>query len=712
MSGPTQKNPPFSGSHHAPEHAALMLHKGRHLYHAGDLRGAEAAFREVLQVSPQDPNALEMLGLIACRSGNFEVAVRLFDFVTGIEPRYDTYFNRGLALRALGRHPQALESLEHAIELHPESANAYLSRGIVLHEMKRYAEALVSYEKVLAVRPEDVDALSNRGSALRALGRLDEAYRSFEQAMALKPQGADAYYNFGNLLMDLRQFPAAVECFDRAVERNPQLADAYNNRGSAYQSMQVHAKALENFEHALRLKPELPYLLGSLIHMRRSLCIWRDAEKELRMVEQMLAAGKRVIYPFAVVPISDSAALQKKAAEIYVAEACAHVPAATPIDKYARHDRIRIGYYSSDFRNHAVSYHMAEVFEGHDRERFEILGFSSGLDTGDEMRKRVSAGMDRFIDVREMADADVVRMSRSLEIDIAVNLTGLTHGDRIQMFAQRLAPVQVNYLGYPATMGTGFMDYIVADTVLVPEENRQYYAEKIAYVSGCFQANDSRRIVGRECTRASQGLPDTGFIFCCFNNCAKITPEMFGVWMRILSRVPGSVLWLLASNEEAQQNLRLEAKKRGVAEERLVFASTVPLAEHLGRQRLADLFLDTLPFNAGATASPALWEGLPILTCAGQSFAGRMGASLLSAIGMQDLITTAAGAYEERAVEIGLKPEVARELKERLERNRHTTPLFDTAAFTRNLERVYAAMYERYQADQAPDHIAAANESA
>jgi predicted O-linked N-acetylglucosamine transferase (SPINDLY family) len=371
-----------------------------------------------------------------------------------------------------------------------------------------------------------------------------------------------------------------------------------------------------------------------------------------------------------------------------------------------RHDRIRIGYFSANYYNHAVAYLIAELFERHDRSRFEILGFSFGPDAKDEMSQRVSVAMDRFLDVRSLSDRSVAQLSREHEVDIAVDLMGFTKDNRFGIFAERAAPIQVNYLGYPGTTGADCMDYLIADRTLIPESSRQHYSEKIVYLPDSYQVNDSKRLISEKTSsRAEEGLPEQGFVFCCFNNNYKIVPGTFDRWMRILGQVEGSVLWLLEDNPWAGGNLRKEATRRGISPERLVFARRLPLAEHLARHRLADLFLDTLPYNAHTTASDALRAGLPVLTCLGEAFASRVAATLLRAVDLPELITTSEAEYEALAVEIALNSERCHAIRERLRQNLPTAPLFNTRSYTNHLEAAYGAMYERYQTGLPPEHL-------
>jgi predicted O-linked N-acetylglucosamine transferase (SPINDLY family) len=349
---------------------------------------------------------------------------------------------------------------------------------------------------------------------------------------------------------------------------------------------------------------------------------------------------------------------------------------------------------------------MAELFERHDRAKFEWVAFSFGPDAKDEMRKRVSTAFDRFIDVRNRSDMDIAHLSRSLEIDIAVDLKGFTYDMRVGIFSYRAAPVQVGYLGYPGTMGAAYIDYLIADGTLIPQSSQQHYSEKIAYLPNSYQVNDRKRaIADKAFTRRELGLPDAGFVFCCFNDSYKITPHTFNGWMRILKRVPESVLWLLEGNRAAGDHFRKLAEQSGVSAQRLIFATRLPLAEHLARHRTADLFLDTFPCNAHTTGSDALWAGLPLLTCMGEAFASRVAASLLNAIDLPELITTTQEQYEALAVELATDAERLGQIRRKLQSNRLNAPLFDSELFARHIENAYSQMYERYQADLPPEHI-------
>ena len=533
-----------------------------------------------------------------------------------------------------------------------------------------------------------------------------EALASYDKAIALKPDHAATHSNRGNALMDLKRHAEALASYDRAIALKPDDAAAHSNRGNALMALNRPEEALTSYDKAIALKPDFEFLYGNLIHMKMKICDWSNLETQIAQLVHKIDRAEKVSQPFLLLAETNSPELQRKAAEIY---ALARYPlniALPKIAKRQRRNKIRIGYFSAEFRNHAIAFLTAELFERHNRSQFEVTAFSFGIDTRDDMRRRLEAAFDKFLDVRNRSDRDVALLARNLEIDIAVDLGGFTLDGRMGIFSMRAAPVQVNYLGYAGTTGAEYIDYLIADPTLIPASNQKYFSEKIVYLPNSYQANDrKRRIADKTFTRAEVRLPEDAFVFCCFNNNFKIAPEVFDCWMRILKRVDNSVIWLMEGNTKATSNLRKEAEIRGVHPERLIFAKPMPPPDHLARHRLADLFLDTLPYNAHTTASDALWAGLPVLTRIGETFAGRVAASLLNAIGLTELITSTPQAYEALAIELATNPEKLAAIKRKLANNRLTTPLFDTQTFTRHIEAAYTMMYERYQANLPPDHI-------
>lgn len=706
----------------------------------GDPQRAVALIGQAVGLNPDNAPAHSNLGNALSACGHHDAALESYDRAIRLQPDFaEAHNNRAGVLRTLKRYGEALKSYGKAVEIKPDFAQAHNSRGTVLKALAQYRAAVQSYDRAIELKPGYAEAHFNRGMALCEAGDAAAALDSFDRAIGLGADHALAHNGRGNALSSLKRYPAAVQSYDKAIEREPGLAQGHYNRASALRKMGSLAAALAGFDEAIRLnadfasahyskanvlrslgryrqaldsydraillEPELPFLFGDRLHTKMLVCEWRNLDSEMSELSARIDRGEQAATPFPVLGLIDSPALQHRAARIFMA---ARYPAGGlgGAATGAQAARLRIGYYGADFHDHATAYLMAELFEQHDKTRFELYAFSFGPEKDDAMRRRIAAAFDRFIDVRHQGDEDVARLSRQLGIDIAVDLKGFTADNRAGIFRHRAAPVQVNYLGYPGTSGAAHMDYLVADRVLIPEASRTHYAEKIAYLPGSYQPNDShRKIAGQVFTRQELGLPGTAFVFCCFNSNYKITPATFAAWMRILARVDGSTLWLLECDPAAMGNLRREAANRGVAGGRLVFAPRLPLAEHLARHRAADLFLDTLPCNAHTTASDALWAGLPVLTCAGQSFAARVAASLVHAVGLPDMAVANLAAYEELAVQLALAPGKLDALKARLARNRETADLFNTRLFTRGLEEAYSRMHLRRCAGLPADHI-------
>ena len=652
---------------------------------------------------------LHSLALLAAQRGETATALDLINQALAAKPRDPAACsNRGNLLMELGRHEEALASFDQALALMPAFPDALNNRGNALQELHRPAEALDSYDRALAIRPGYAEALSNRGNVLQLLNRTEEALLSYAQALAIRPDHTEALTNQGNLLQGLRRHEEALASYARVLAITPDDVETLNSQATVLLDLRRFDAALLSFARALSSSPDYPHLFGNWLHTRMKVCDWTGLDPAFSHLAAGIAAGKPLASPFAVLGTPLPLELQRKCAGMLID---AKFPAladgvATGFKRDRDRKRIRLAYFSADFYSHATAYLTAGLFEHHDRDNFEVLAFSFGPPIHDPMRARLEATFDRFIDVREKSDADIALLARELEIDIAVDLKGFTQDGRTGIFARRAAPVQVSYLGYPGTMAASYIDYLIADATLIPEEHVQHYAEQIAYLPHTYQANDAGRLIAEaQLTRVAAGLPDKAFVFCCFNNNWKITPGVFSIWMRVLERVDGSVLWLFEDNPGAGRNLRAEAVKRGIAAERLVFAPRMNLPEHLARHRLADLFLDTLPYNAHTTASDALWAGLPVLTRLGETFPGRVGASLLKAVGLPELVTHTPQAYEALALELATNTPALATLRQRLAGNRLTCPLFDTALFTRHIEAAYTAMWQRHNAGLPPEHI-------
>ncbi|MBS0579815.1 MAG: tetratricopeptide repeat protein [Proteobacteria bacterium] len=709
-----------------------------HAYNAGDWTRAARLCADILARQADHFEALHLLGIIRAQRQQPREAAELLERAVLARPGDAAAHNsHGNVLRDLGRHAEALAAYERALALRPAYAEACSNRGGTLLSLGRAAEALQSYDRALQFRPDYGEAHYNRGVVLHQLGRLEEAIDAYAGALKLRPGFAHAHYNLGNALFELRRFEQALGCFERALQIREDFADAHNNRGNAlaqlgrgeeaqrsYQRAVQLAPLLANaynnlgnaqsaarqpqlarasFERALQLDPELAWAAGMRLHSKLLLCDWDGLSAEVDELVRKAWQGKRITRPFTAMAVSDDPALQRQVACISAAACAPALAALPPLGQRDCGPRIRVGYYSADFHNHATAQLMAECFELHDRQRFETFAFSFGAQTRDAMRARLEKAFDHFIDVRGKSDAEIARVSRDFQVDIAVDLKGFTQDSRPGIFAQRAAPLQVNYLGHPGTLGGDFWDYLFADHVLIPPACRAHYAEHVVYLPGSYQVNNRHRpVLARETTRSELGLPERGVVFCSFNSLYKVTPTVFDSWMRILQRVTGSVLWLLAEDPVAIDNLRREAQRRGVDAARLVFAPPIGLEQHLARLRAADLCLDTFPCGAHTTASDALWSGVPVITRPGVSFASRVAASLLHAVGMPDLVMASEAAYEALAVEIGCDPARLAQLKARLRAARPTAPLFDTARSTRHLERAYSMIHDRYRRGLAP----------
>src|SRR5581483_6867512 len=608
--------------------------------------------------------------------------------------------NRGLALRGLGRLQEALDGFDRAIMLAPAYPDAHNGRGVVLVDLKRFEEALASFDKAIALAPRHAEAHYNRANTLGELRRFEEALAGFDQVIALQPDNAAAHNNRGSMLTALGRLQDALQSYQQALTHDPRLVEALNNCGCTLTELGRPDEACASYEKALAVAPAHRLVLDGLAKAALHACSWKLVQDIKPKLELHIGEGRSLITPFTLLGYHDRPDLQLRAATAYVAGELSNTKASRWQGRLSRRPKLPIAYLSSDFRQHPVAFLMAEMFELHDRDRFEVIGVSWGRDDGSAIRGRICRAFDSLVEVTlRRNDREVAQELRARQIAIAVDLNGLTTSHRIGIFAHGAAPIQVGYLGYPGTTGTSFVDYVVADPIVLPLDQQPYWTERIVHLPVCYLPNDGKRTLPtRPVTRAEFGLPETGFVFCCFNNSWKITPAMFDVWMRLLRDVPGSVLWLMNTSASAERNLRREAEARGVGADRIVFAQRVKEMDlHLARHRLADLCLDTLPYNAHATASDALWMATPFVTCPGVSFSSRVGASLLHDAGLSELICRDLGEYEATARRLAAEPERLKSIKARLEANRLKNALFDSRRRCRALEQAYLTMWEIHQ---------------
>jgi protein O-GlcNAc transferase len=687
-----------------PEYAEGYLGCGHVLRDLKQWEAARASYEQAIALVEDYEQAHFHRGNVLYELKQWEGALASYNRTIAIKPDFaEAYSNRGLVLYELKQWEGALASYKRAIELRANYAEAHFNCGNVLQALKQPDAALASYNRAIELKPDHAEVHFNRGNTLYELKQLDAALTSYSLAIKLNRDYAEAYSNRGIVLKELNQLEAALASYQQAIDVNPGYADAHFNRGNALVQLKQLDAAQTSYARALELKPDEKWMYGAWLHTKMLLCNWKDLETELPRMASKIESAEMATQPFVVLALADSPPLQRRAAEIWARETCPLNLALPSIGPRPRDSQIRVGYFSADLHHSAMSHLMVNIFRAHDKRQFRVIAFSFGPDIQDEMRERLLPAFDEFIDVRAKSPLEIAQMARERGIDIAVDLMGFTRNQRSEIFAHRAAPIQVSYLGYPGTLGTSYIDYILADRTVIPDKNRRHYAERVSYLPYSYFptsyqiAEHPGRIDDPQSRRAELGLPPVGFVFCCFNNRYKITPAVFDIWMRLLSQVEGSVLWLLQDDEVCVRNLRREAQTRGVDAARLIFAPRAPSASHLARHGVADLFLDTLPCNAHTTAADALWMGVPVLTRIGEAFASRVAASLLHAVGLPELITTTAEQYEAAAIGLAKDPERLARLKDKLNGNRLTASLFNSELLTQHLERAFVQMYERYQ---------------
>ncbi len=646
-------------------------------HQTGNIAQAEFLYKMVLQADKRQFEALHMLGLIEAQRGNFTAG---------------------------------FEHFKKALRVRPNAQEALINFGRMQSELGDHDAAVATYKKALTLDPKSALAHSNLSIILRRQGKAEEALSHCDAALEIAPNYADAWNNRGNVLLQLRRYREAIGTYDRALALVPDLAESWLGRATALLELKRFAEAFAAYERALSLDAglALSFVAGHRLYAKLSICEWTNLDADISRLLDGVRERKTVSVPFALLPLPSTPADQLRCAQINIEYGSPPDPIWKG-ESYA-HERIRIAYLSSDLREHAVAHLTVGLFEHHDKSRFETTAISFETARDSQIGRRITAAFERFIDASAQSDQEIAELIRQLEIDIVVDLNGFTRNARLGVFARRPAPIQVNYLGYAGTMGADFYDYIVADSTILPKEHFPFYSEKVVWLPDCFMANDDKRpIAERTPSRSEVNLPENAFVFFSFNQPYKIEPTIFDVWMRLLAAIDGSVLWLKESEAAASCNLRLEAQRRGISPERLIFAPSLPdPADHLARQRQADLFLDTRYYNAHTTTADALWAGVPVVTCLGSTFAARVAASLLRAVGLPELVKNSLAEYEALALKLAREPELLSSIRAKLARNRNTFPLFDTARFTRHIEAAYVTMWERAQRGEPPESFAVA----
>ncbi|MFM9913156.1 MAG: tetratricopeptide repeat protein [Methylophilaceae bacterium] len=692
---------------------ALQYHQN------GQFAEAESAYRHVLQSDPNNASAWHFLGLLAYQRGDYAAAIGDISKAINLHPHEaDYYSNLGLAQRAHGALQPAAESYRKALKLSSHDADLHNNLGAILHALEDFQAAIAAYNQALRLSPNDADIRQNLGYALRSLGwvaleknQLNEALSHYQATLSYLPDDAIAHYNLGNVLRGLGRFNEAEASYRAALRSNPNDADTHNNLGNVLRELGRLDEAIACYRQALVINPELHHAKAHLLHQLQYVCEWRELAaltEDLRALIQNVPEAQ--IPPFVMLAVPGiSRAVQKKCAENWAATQFANIQAQFTHQRTPK-PKIKIGYLSADFHEHATAYLMAEVFELHDRQRFETVAYSYGPDDGSAMRGRLSKAFDQFVDVRSLPNEQAATRIHQDGVDILVDLKGYTAHNRAQILAFKPAPIQVNYLGYPGTMGAPCVDYLIGDPIITPQEHADDYSERLVLLPNSYQPNDRKRPLGVKPSRAECGLPERGFVFCGFNQTFKILPDIFAVWMRLLHETPHSVLWLLQVNKWAEENLKREAEAQGVDASRLIFAPRLGLAQHLARQQQADVLLDTLPYNAHTTTSDALWAGVPVVTCMDETLASRVASSLLNAVGLPELVTQNLEDYADLALKLAREPDELLRVKKVLVESRNTSFLFDAVQFTRDLEAAYEGMWQSYL-NQSPSELSKSSTS-
>jgi predicted O-linked N-acetylglucosamine transferase (SPINDLY family) len=729
-----------------------MAEQSQHLHGAirhhreGRLAEAEAGYRRVLDTDPDNSDALHLLGLVRYQRNDRAGAVRFIQQAidrNALDASYHS--NLGRILGELGRGSEAIACCRRALALQPELADAHNNLGTLLATAGNWTEAIEAYHHALRQMPGNVEVLNNLAAAYRRSGKPRESIEFSRQALRLSPANPDALLalaadarergdlegaaelchralaaspanakaqlELGGILRRQGLWKEAIAAYRTAIANGADTAESNYNLAAALEMRNRLDEARTGYRCALQLDPDFVQAELGLVHVCQHMCDWEELDRRIHRLRSRLDQPVLpALSPFAFLSLPGvSAAQQRRVAERWAQDrfrppADSRRGGPRPAGQWLD-DRIRLGYLSADFHDHATAYLLAEAIELHDRRRFHVTAYSHGLDKSGDMRRRLTMAFDEFVDMQTMSFSDSAQRIERDGIDILIDLKGYTQNTRSDILAFRPAPVQVNFLGYPGTMGADFIDYLVTDGFVTPPESARHYSEALAYLPDCYQPNDRKRPIGARPRRSECGLPDTGVVFCCMNRTYKINAPVFDPWCRLLAEVDGSVLWLHKSNRWADENLRREAAARGLEPERLVFAEKQSLARHLGRLQLADLFLDTLPYNAHTTASDALWCGVPVITCAGETFAARVAGSLLSALDLGELITDNLEDYFRLALRLAREPAALAAVKSKLARNRPTAPLFDTPRYVRNLESLFAEMHRRRLAGEPPSTI-------
>jgi len=670
---------------------SVILIKFKNYKKAGDL------LEEVVSIKPNFADAYNNLGICLEKLNDLDGAKKNYNLAIDNRPNFaEAYNNIGVVFQKLRNFDQAILQYKKAINYKNLYLDAYINLANLFKEIKQFEEAIKNYDLAINLNPNLAEVYNNKGNALKEIRKFEEAIKNYDLAINLNPNLAEVYNNKGNALKEIRNFEEAIKNYDLAINLNPNFAEAYFNAATALQDIKNFEKAVLYFEKALLLDKEIPFCKGYLLHAKMLCCNWSGLNELYKEIYNDVEKNRFSATPFGYQAICDDESNLQKCAQLYSSKRFPEIKNNLFSKKISKNKKIKIGYLCGEFREQATSILMTEVWEKHNKEDFEIIAFDSGWDDKSLRRNRIIKAFDKFIDISKVSDFDAAKLIYKEQIDILINLNGFFGTGRPIVFSYRPAPIQINYLGFPGTIGSKYIDYILCDQTVVPSQSKKFYNEKIIHLPDSYQANDTKRKISeKKFLREDLSLPKESFVFCCFNNNYKITPNMFDVWARLLKKIDNSVLWLIEGNSEATENLKKEAKIRNIDGSRLIFAKRMKLEDHLARHKNADLFLDTLPYNAHTTASDSLWAGLPVLTCLGKAFPGRVAASLLRSLDLPELITYSENEYINKAEEFALNPEKLRLIKNKLDANKFSKPLFNTELFCRSLENAFKIVFDK-----------------
>ncbi|MDC0517718.1 tetratricopeptide repeat protein [Candidatus Pelagibacter sp.] len=624
---------------------------------------------------------------------------KCLNLIKRIKPNYEIFNIYAVILFELNKYDEAIKYWKKTIELNPQYHFGYNNLGNAFLKKEEFKEALDCYHKAIQIKSDYYEAHHNKGNVLRKTNNFADAIISYDNALKIKSDYLPALKSISDLYVKQKNFLEAIKILDRISIYEPYNVKTYIQKADIYFEKNFFKEGMKNYQSAYDLNHEHPFLLGDFIHAKTKLCDWKDLDKDLEKLKKNIFNKNKSTTPFAATTLFDSPELLYETAKIWQGNFKSN---ANDYKKYSRANKkkIKLGFYSADFRTHAMGHLMVQMLESHDKSLFELHGFYFGppINNQDLLQKRILNCFDSFNDINNQDDQSVYNLSKKLEIDIAIDMMGHTgDNNRFAIFLKKLAPIQINFLGYPGTSGSKVIDYIIADKVIIPEQNQKYFSEKIIYLPDTYQANeDTKKISDKNFTKDMLGLPNNRFIFCSFNSISKINPKIFSSWMTILSKAKNSVLWIMIDNKIAKDNLKNFASKRGIDVKRLIFTDFMPLDEHLKRLQLGDLILDTFPYNAHTTCSDALRVNLPLLTLKGEGFASRVAASLLNCINMNELVTESEKDYENLALKIYNNEDYLENIKAKIKKNKITSNLFNSAVFTKNIEKAYTVAHQNF----------------